>query len=79
MPDRRMETFAGPGLPPDGASIKRNTIPDYWTSELWALIELGRSAERDGYPFGPWGQNPAMVVDAVRLYRAVMGAQNANA
>lgn len=52
--------------------IYKCEIPDYWTKDLFRCIELGQHQERgDGYPFGPWGTNPAVIVEAIDLYQTV--------
>jgi hypothetical protein len=72
------------GLIGDGNApvIYKCEIPDYWNEDLFKCIELGEHKKNgDGYPFGPWGLNPAIIVEAVELYdrvRAEWRRENGN-
>ena len=63
------ETF---GLGRVTYDIYRKDIPDYWTDDLSACIEIGKTVDKWGFPFGTWGNNPAMIVDAVKVYDSVI-------
>jgi hypothetical protein len=55
-----------------GEVVYRCDIPKYWTDNLITCIKLGKHIENgDGYPFGPWGLNPAIIIEAVELFQSV--------
>ena len=67
LSDDKVEIITSSLLENGKVLLKRNTFPDYWTSDLGRSIQLYNNFKTFGLPFdGGWARNPAWMLDAIQ-------------